>query len=83
MQIVTAIRFKMATANYAIRMEAPGVYQAELVNFDGDANQRPPLKITLIRSVRSWTGSIDDEMLLNQLGAAMEANKKKKKSKTR
>lgn len=59
-------------ACFKIRKENPGIYLADLSHFEGAQKELPPKQITLIRGMRHWTGSCDNEVLLNQLGKIIE-----------
>jgi hypothetical protein len=83
MEIVVVVRYKGGNATYKIRPEVSGIYHADLMHFDQPGNSALPQTVTLIRSVRSWKGSTDDQELLNQLGAALNAGKKKKRGKAK
>ncbi len=72
MEIMTSVSYKGALAHFLIRRENPGIYYADLVNYEGEEKKRPPKGITLIRGVRSWSGSVDDDFLLLKLGKAVE-----------
>jgi hypothetical protein len=71
-QIITAVKHRGALAHYEIRSEAPGIYFADLLNYEGRQDQKPPSGISLIRGITCWTGSIDDKMLLNALGLSLQ-----------
>ena len=64
------IVYRGALAYYLIVRERADVYSAYLKHYDGPA--RPPESITLAKSIRHWTGSIDDADLLYELGRAID-----------
>ena len=65
-------KFKGALARYNIIQENENVYHAILVKYDGKEEKMPPIDILLIRSVRHWSGSIDDQNLLDELGVVID-----------
>ena len=72
MEIKVKVNIGSTKGCFQVRQEGPGIYIANLVTYNGEENKRPPGKITLIRGARQWTGSIDDEVLLNALGTQIE-----------
>lgn len=72
MKLNATVNHKGALACFEIRREAPGIYYADLISYEGNETQSPPGEITLIKSVRHWTGSSNDKSLLNQLGKEIE-----------
>ena len=72
MNVTTTITHKGAPACFEIRKEAPGIYQALLVSYEGETSDAPPSGITLIRGIRYWAGSVNDKALLTQLGLSIE-----------
>ena len=75
MKLNAKIKYKSAHAHFRIHQESAGIYTAYLISFDGEDTQSLPKEITLLKGVRSWTGSIDDEVLLKQLGAFIDTKK--------
>ena len=63
MRFNTTIRHKGSVCLFEIRREAPGIYLAHLV-YSEDENIQFPCKITLIRGIRNWKGSVGDETAL-------------------
>lgn len=72
MKLETKIIYHSAYAYFRIHEERAGIYTAYLICFDGDDTHTPPEAITLLKGVRNWTGSVDDEVLLAQLGAFID-----------
>ena len=72
MKLNATVNHKGALACFEIRSEAPGIYYADLIYYEGSKTECPPNEITLIQSVRHWTGSFNDKTLLNQLGEKIE-----------
>lgn len=69
--MVTAVH-KGASAHFEVLSEAPGIYEVELVSYDGRKSQSPPAQFMMLRGIVSWSGSIDDKILLNNIGAQVE-----------
>ncbi|RYZ61837.1 MAG: hypothetical protein EOO14_03910 [Chitinophagaceae bacterium] len=70
----TIIRYRSIAACYKVQNEAEGIFTANLLYHDGDTEQSPPEGITLVKGVRNWTGSVEDEILLGELGKFIDAN---------
>ena len=64
--------YKGGMAYFRLSKEASGIYFAHLTNYDGATENSPPKEITIIKGIRCWKGSAEDEMLLNQLGSFIE-----------
>jgi len=62
------VKYQGARYFFKVRRENPGIYFAELIYYEGNQISTLPREITLIRGLRQWTGSIDDKVLLNELG---------------
>lgn len=72
MKLDAIVKHGNGRAHFKIRRENPGIYYASLVKYDGSWQFKPPEEITLVRGVRQWTGSHEDETLLSQLGKVIE-----------
>ncbi|HUQ97070.1 MAG TPA: hypothetical protein VM010_05355 [Chitinophagaceae bacterium] len=70
--VETKIKYNNADASFRIQKERAGIYTAYLICFEGDDVHTPPEAITLLKGFRNWTGSVDDEVLLAQLGAFID-----------
>ncbi len=68
------ITYRSSSARFKIQNENEGIFTANLLNFDGDYTSAPAQKITLVKGIRYWTGSVDDEILLNELGKFIDLN---------
>lgn len=66
------IEYKSGRACFRIRQEREGIFTASLVSVDGGHGPDLPKEITMVRSVRNWTGSVDDEILLRELGTFID-----------
>jgi hypothetical protein len=72
MELLVSVNFRGALAHFKIRVETSGICFATLERYDGDKYKSPPKEITLMRGVRQWTGSNDDQFLLFELGKAID-----------
>lgn len=79
MKLEAVVKYGNGRARFKISKENPGIYYANLLHFDGSKEFCPPSEITLIRGVRQWTGSHEDEALLNDLGKVIEQSFNKPK----
>jgi hypothetical protein len=73
MTMEAVIVYKGALAYYAVVQENNDIYSAYLNRYDGPGQL--PVSVTLAKSLRHWTGSVDDTELLYELGRAIERNK--------
>jgi hypothetical protein len=73
MELKTVIYYRNAYAHFLITREYKGVYCAELVQYDGLAEQAPPPCIILIRGERKWWGSVANDELIHLLSDAILA----------
>lgn len=67
-ELEAKIIYKSSSACYKIQNDTEGIFTANLLYFDGDKTIAPPKGVTLVKGIRYWTGSIDDEILLTELG---------------
>ena len=74
MEIAASFHYRGAMAHFKIRKENSGIYYADLFRYDGEASNAPPEKLTIIRGIRQWTGSYNDDYLLSRLGEIIEKN---------
>ena len=72
LQLLVVIQHKGANAQYEVLSEAAGIYEVELVNYDGRSSHAPPMRFTMLRGIVSWNGSIDDKALLHRIGEQIE-----------
>jgi hypothetical protein len=68
--------YKGALAHYLVTQENEGIFHAHLSRYDGRVDHFPPLKFTLIKGPSKWTGSINDDRLLKNIGNIID-NKEK------
>jgi hypothetical protein len=71
MELKTVVYYRNAYAHYTVTREYKGVYCADLVMWDGLAEQSPPSCVILIRGERKWWGSAADEELIHALSDAI------------
>lgn len=74
MELETIISYRSKNACYKIQSESEGIFTANLLSFDGEDNLAPPAGITLVKGIRNWTGSVEDEVLLGELGRFIDEN---------
>ena len=73
-ELEVMVNYKGSDACFSIRPERNGIYTASLISFTGESNQSPPEKITLVKGVRNWAGSIEDDILLSELGKFIDTH---------
>lgn len=74
MEVKATINYKGAPARYGVAEDTNGIYSATLVEYEGSVHNMPPVHLIITRGVRHWIGSIDDDVLINDLGAAIDIN---------
>lgn len=74
MDVEAQINYKDSPVRFRIRQERKGIFTACLISPEDANNRDLPKEITMIRSIRNWTGSIDDEKLLRELGGCIDAH---------
>ena len=72
MELEATVNYGDGKACFKIVKENPGVYHARLLYFEGSKKLSPPKEIVLIRGIRYWAGSYQDDDLLNKLGTLIE-----------
>jgi hypothetical protein len=70
MMMEVVIVYKGALAFYNVIHEKDNVYSAFIIKYDGQVQLESTL--TLVKSIRHWTGSVEDDELLFELGRSIE-----------
>jgi hypothetical protein len=76
MEIKAIVPFDGGVAHYLISPEGSGVYQARLLEFQGEAPGMPPSELVLVKGYRQWRGSYDRQDLLNGIGDAIDGRQR-------
>jgi hypothetical protein len=71
-ELEAMIAYKNGRACFRIHQESEGIFTAYLITFLGENSESPPEEITMVRSIRNWIGSTEDEILLRELGAFID-----------
>jgi hypothetical protein len=72
MEMEAVVPFDEGIAHYLVSPDNSGIYQARLVQFEGNAGRMPPNEVILVKGYRQWSGSYERQDLLNSLGEAIE-----------
>jgi hypothetical protein len=72
MELEAAIEYKGGSACFRIHHEGKGIYTAYLLSYDGESARNTPEKITLVKGIRNWAGSVEDDVLLSELGGFID-----------
>lgn len=72
MNCSASVLFQKAIAHYTITEEEEGVFLAQLQHFSGLSEETPPVQILLMRGIRRWIGSLDNQEVLDALGHAID-----------
>lgn len=67
------VPFDEGIAYYVVSPESSGIYQAKLVDYQGNTVNKPPSEVILVKGYRQWSGSFERQDLLNSLGEAIES----------
>lgn len=73
MELRTIMYVNGGEACYSLASDGRGMFQAMLLHYNGDPNGMPPQCITLVRGLRKWTGSSDNEQVLQYLGEVIDS----------
>jgi hypothetical protein len=65
-------KYEGGLAHYNIIQEKEGLYHAILIKYDGRPDHIPPGNIILVRGVWHWSGSINNQSLLDELGSVID-----------
>jgi hypothetical protein len=68
--------YKGGLAHYKVVRENVGIFNAYLERYDGKAANTPAQTIILVRGARHWSGSVDDQTLLDKLGEVIDRKTK-------
>jgi hypothetical protein len=74
MEVKATINYKGAAAYYSVTEDTKDIYSATLVEYKGSVHNMPPVQLIITKGVRHWIGSIDDDVLINDLGGAIDIN---------
>lgn len=72
MEFKAIVNFLGSLAHYRVRTEAKGVFAAHLEKYEGPDSVSPPEEVTLVRSVRHWSGSYSEQYFIDELGEEIE-----------
>ncbi len=72
MEPKAVVKYKGALAHYNVSPGNEGIYQAQLIRYDGKPDQVPPKQITLVRGLDHWSGSSDKQDLIDKIGEVIE-----------
>ena len=72
MEMKAVVPFDEGIAHYVVLPESSGIYQAKLIQFEGNSNNKPPDEVILVKGYRQWSGSFERQDLLNSLGEQIE-----------
>jgi hypothetical protein len=68
--------YKGGLAHYKIVRENVGIFNAYLERYDGKPENTPAQNIILVRGLRHWSGSINEQGLLDTLGEVIDRKTK-------
>jgi hypothetical protein len=74
MKMEAIIPYKEAYAKYCVTQESEFIYAAVLISYDGGTHDMPPVNITMTKGVRHWIGSTHIQIVIDELGEAIEWN---------
>ncbi len=68
--------YKGGLAHYKIVRDNLGIFNAYLERYDGKTDHTPSQNIILVRGLKHWSGSIEDQGLLDSLGEVIDRRTK-------
>ena len=68
--------YKGGLAHYKVTAEDLGIFNAYLERYDGKSGNTPPPRIILVRGASQWSGSVEDQELLNKIGEVVDRRTK-------
>ena len=68
--------YKGGLAHYKIMPENTDLFHAYLERYDGKASNQPPQNMVLARGLHHWSGSTDEQSLLDELGEVIDRRTK-------
>ena len=68
--------YKGGLAHYKIIPENFGIYNAYLERYDGKSSNSPAQNIILVRGLKHWSGSIEEQNLLDTIGEVIDRRTK-------
>ena len=72
MVVRAVVKYRGALAHYGVTQENEGIYQAQLIRYDGRPDHAPPVKITLVKGPNHWSGSSEREELVDEIGEIID-----------
>ena len=72
MVVRAVVKYRGALAHYGVAQENEGIYQAQLIRYDGRPDHAPPVKITLVKGLNHWSGSSEREELVDEIGEIID-----------
>ncbi|HEY0731886.1 MAG TPA: hypothetical protein VGD33_05680 [Chitinophagaceae bacterium] len=72
MVVRAVVKYRGALAHYGVNQENEGIYQAQLIRYDGRPDHAPPVKITLVKGLNHWSGSSEREELVDEIGEIID-----------
>ncbi|HEX6333959.1 MAG TPA: hypothetical protein VFZ78_07015 [Flavisolibacter sp.] len=76
MELKAVVAYDGGVAHYSVSPESTGLYQARLEKYEGSGDRTPPEELILVRGVRHWSGSTEQQVLLDELGRAIESRER-------
>lgn len=72
MVVRAVVKYRGALAHYGVTQENEGIFQAQLIRYDGRPDHAPPVKITLVKGLNNWSGSSEKEELVDEIGEIID-----------
>lgn len=77
MELTATVQFYGDPAHYTVSQEKEGIYNARLLSYEGPNIMAPPDNVILVRSVRKWSGSYNEQDFIEELGRAIDERQRK------
>ena len=72
MEMTAVVQYLGDLAHYSITPESDGIFSAQLLKYEGPNVVTPPHNLVLVRGVRKWVGSYEEQYFVEELGRAID-----------
>ena len=76
MWISAIANYKGGLAHYKVVQDNRGIFNAYLERYDGRPENTPPENIILVRGHNHWSGSFEEQTLLDKIGEVIDRRTK-------
>lgn len=77
MEITAVVLHKGSLAHYTVSQKSDGTYEAHLLRYGGNRQDKPPKGLGFVKDGRHCTGNTQEEELMDELCAAIKLENEK------